>query len=195
MAKRKEDQIDRAEQVAVLNEADEQATHMLAGNDERMTILDAAAYLGVNVNSFRNAIKHRPEFTASGVVIREKIPGSNYELVKISKSALDAYDANRKSGDGVRMRDGTRKFIVKLTADQIEAFKAGTLDTTTIELVPASQRAVKPAVAEAFDTEEDHGIEDQGDNDLSGASAEPENDPVIFAGLQDEGYQHNGQRW
>lgn len=149
-------------------EVNEVAT-AVAGNDERLTILDAAEYLGVNVQTFRNTIKNRPEFTASGVVINEPVPGSKYHLVKISKSAIDAYKLNRESGDGIKMRDGTRKMIIKLTADQIEQFKAGTLDTKAIELVPASQRAVKVetngAVPEAFDTDEDHGTNDLVDED------------------------------
>lgn len=172
-------------------------------NDPRMTIKQAAEYLGLNPQTFRNTIKTRPEFTASGVVIHETIEGTNYTLVKISKSALDAYDVNRKSGDPVRMRDGTRKFIIKLTAEQLDAFKSGQLDTTAIDINPASQRAVKAETANGADEEANEAPEAQGDNDLSGASADTDDrDGSIFqVGIDTsthdeyENSQVDGQRW
>lgn len=198
-SKRKETIMETDDQAVAAQEYIVEDAKVVAGdNDPRMTIKQAAEYLGVNTQTFRNTIKNRPEFTAAGVTIRVPIEGSDYSLVKISKSAIDAYASNRGNSDNVRMRDGTRKFILKLTPDQIEAFKAGTLDTTAIELVPASQRAVKPEMA----TEASEPTEDQGDNDLADASNETEDEDQesLFAGLQSDGYTNsesndNGQRW
>lgn len=128
----------------------------------------------INADSVRNAIKLRKEFhnyntvgealgidaptadTAPEGTPENQIAATqnsryrpddsvDYKIVEVTQAALDAWLANRTATTGRATPDGTKAYVIRLTDDQVAAFKAGTLQTSTI---PISQRSQPKAKAE-----------------------------------------------
>lgn len=131
----------------------------MARKDTWLTVKQAVAYLGneggdvAAAARIRNAIKnHRVfwNFDAEGNRVdldaadpavqnaRHRPDDSvDYTIVEVRSGALEEYKRLVESGEVRRATRGPRKYIIALTAEDLDAFRAGTFDTRSAELRPA----------------------------------------------------------
>lgn len=123
---------------------------------EYLTIKQIREYTGAEVAAIRAALKSHEAFKGEGVVREREIPGTDYPPIKeAQKSAVDAWVKARaeqpKGGPASRVRDGAKRYIVRLPAASLSG-QTGTLTvgdqsyTVTLEQAfKSTKKAAKPA--------------------------------------------------
>lgn len=149
------------------------------------TARQATEYLGGDPNNqqdvtrVRNAIKNRAEFKSPDAMRMVAIEGYDMPpLIYVSQGALDTYRENNVNGAATRVRDGAKRWIIRLTPDQEKLFEETFGAQQGVKLEVAStpkKKKTDAATASAADT-----------NGTTPNEPGPESDEASFASGDDD---------
>lgn len=122
-----------------------------------MSIRDAAKrvygdkYEPKHDQNLRNAAKNNDAFKAAGAMVSVAVEGYDIPpLTYLRADAIDAYAEAQRSGTANvgRMRGGKKRHIVRLSPEEFDAYKAGTLALTVDNFPLEVASTPKPTKAE-----------------------------------------------